>query len=65
MVNDSSTRHYHPVELNNEQRLEVAELLSNLKEAGLAPWNQNLGQFITVCFFRGLNDYRKDVYRND
>lgn len=65
MVNNSETKHYHPVELTNEQRLEVAEMLTSLKDIGLAPVNQNLGQFITTCFFRGLNDYRKDLVQED
>jgi hypothetical protein len=58
-------RHYMPIELSNEQRLQAAELLDKLKEEGAAAKNMNLGQFMSRCFFRGLNEYRKDISRID
>lgn len=65
MSNNSSARHYHPVELSNEQRLETSELMITLKDAGILDDKKNLGQFVNDCFFRGLNDYRKELMRND
>lgn len=64
-MSDNNIRHYHPVEMNNEQRLEASELMASLKEAGLLNGNTNLGQFVTTCFFRGLNEYRKELLRHD
>lgn len=65
MGDHNTTKHYHPVELTNEQRLEASELMTSLKEAGLLPVNENLGQFVSTCFFRGLNEYRKELHRLD
>lgn len=58
-------RHYHPIELDNNQRLEAASMMDQLREAGIVPGNINLGKFITACYFRGLNEYRKELFRND
>ena len=51
--------------MNNEQRLEASELMTSLKEAGFINGSTNLGQFVTICFFRGLNEYRKELFRHD
>lgn len=58
-------RHYHPIELTNTQRLEAASMMDQLRDAGIVPTNINLGRFITGCYFRGLNEYRKDLFRHD
>lgn len=59
------TKHFHPVELSNDERLAASELMTSLKEAGHLPGSTNLGQFISYCFFLGLNECRKDLYRQD
>jgi len=58
-------RHYHPIELDNNQRLEAASMMDQLRDAGIVPENINLGKFITACYFRGLNEYRKELVRDD
>jgi hypothetical protein len=65
MADNNTTRHYHPVELTNEERLQASELMTSLKDAGMLNERENLGQFVTDCFFRGLNEYRKDLMRHD
>lgn len=51
--------------LNDNQRLEVASLLTTLKEAGIVREETELANFITGCYFRGLWEYQKDLVRND
>jgi hypothetical protein len=51
--------------LNDNQRLEVASLLTTLKEAGIVREETELTNFITGCYFRGLWEYQKDLVRND
>lgn len=58
-------RHYHPIELTNNQRLEAAAMMDQLRDAGILPDNINLGRFITDCYFRGLYEYRKELVRRD
>lgn len=58
-------RHYQPIEMTNSQRLEIAELMTRLKDVNVIPVNMNLGQFVTDCFMRGFNEYRKELNRND
>lgn len=58
---DNAAKHYHPVELTNAMRLEIAALMGQLKEDRVIPANMNMGQFISLCYLRGLNDYRKDL----
>ena len=58
---DKSVKHFQPVELTNEMRLEIASLMEQLRENGVLPKNINMGQFINLCYLRGLNDYRKDL----
>ena len=65
MDNHQSVRHYHPIEMTNEQRLEVSELMARLKDANVIPEKMNLGQFVTDCFMRGFNEYRKEMNRVD
>ena len=65
MDNHQSVRHYHPIEMTNEQRLEVSELMARLKDASVIPEKMNLGQFVTDCFMRGFNEYRKEMNRVD
>jgi len=65
MDNHQSVRHYHPIEMTNEQRLEVSELMARLKDANVIPEKMNLGQFVTDCFMRGFNEYRKEMNRID
>jgi hypothetical protein len=58
---DKSVKHFHPIELTNQQRLELSELMNRLREDGVIPASTNLGQFSMLCFLRGLNEYRKDL----
>jgi len=53
------------LELTSGQRLEVAELMADLKEAGLLMDKENMGMFMTTCFYRGLMEYRKDLKYDD
>lgn len=62
---NKATRHFYSIELSNDDRLDTSALLSSLKEEGMMSDNVNLGQFMRECFVRGLNDYRKDLVRND
>lgn len=62
---NQSTRHFYSIELSNSERLDTSALMDSLREAGMLPKNMNLGQFMRECFARGLNDYRKDLVRND
>jgi hypothetical protein len=53
------------LELTSDQRLEVTELMTDLKEAGLLMDKENMGMFMTTCFYRGFMEYRKDLTCND
>lgn len=53
------------LELTSGQRLEVAELMADLKEAGLLMDKENMGMFMTTCFYRGFMEYRKDLSCDD
>ena len=53
------------LELTSDQRLEIAELMADLKEAGLLMDKENMGMFMTTCFYRGFMEYRKDLSCND
>jgi hypothetical protein len=53
------------LELTSGQRLEVAELMADLKEAGLLMDKENMGMFMTTCFYRGFMEYRKDLKYDD
>jgi hypothetical protein len=53
------------LELTSDQRLEVAELMADLKEAGLLMDKENMGMFMTTCFYRGFMEYRKDLKYDD
>ena len=59
------TKQCYAIELTNTQCLEVKELLRELKEAGLLFDKENLGMFMTQCFYRGLTEYKKDVATYD
>lgn len=65
MDSHQSVRHYHPIEMTNEQRLEASEMMARLKEVSVIPSGMNLGQFVTDCFMRGFNEYRKELNRID
>lgn len=53
------------LELTSDQCLEVAELMADLKEAGLLMDKENMGMFMTTCFYRGFMEYRKDLSCDD
>jgi hypothetical protein len=59
------TKHIYGLELTNTQRLEVAEIMHQLKEVGLLMDKENMGMFITTCFYRGFMEYKKDVQNDD
>ena len=58
-------KHMYGLELTDAQRLEVSELMSNLKEAGLLTDKENTGMFMTQCFYRGFSEYTKDLRLDD
>ena len=58
-------RQTYGLELTSGQRLEVAELMADLKEAGLLMDKENMGMFMTTCFYRGFMEYRKDLKYDD
>ena len=62
-MDDSSgnVKHFQPIELTNQQRLEISALMDQLREEKVLPNNINLGQFSMLCFLRGFNEYRKDL----
>ena len=53
------------LELTDSQCLEVTDLMNCLKEAGLLMDKENMGMFMTQCFYRGLMEYKKDVRYDD
>ena len=57
----NQAKHLYGLELTHTQCLEVAELMQNLKEAGLLMDRENMGMFMTTCFYRGLMEYRKEL----
>jgi len=57
--------HLYGLELTDSQCLEVSDLLANLKEAGLLMDKENMGMFMTTCFYRGLMEYKKDLKHDD
>ena len=59
------TKQTYGLELTSAQRLEVSELMADLKEAGLLMDKENMGMFMTTCFYRGFMEYRKDLSCND
>lgn len=62
---NKATRHFFNIEMTNEERLETAALMDAVRDIGLIPVDSNLGRFIKDCFYRGLNEYRKDLVRQD
>lgn len=65
METPDSTRYFLPIEMTNEERLEIASLMDALKDANLISQNLNFGQFVAECYARGKNEYMKDLYRKD
>lgn len=59
-MSEQSKRMYG-LELTEPQLLEVSELMASLKEAGLLMDKENMGMFMTQCFYRGLMEYKKDL----
>ena len=58
-------KYFQPIEINNDQLLEIAVLMAELKKAGSIAENMNLGQFVTDCFLCGFYDYKKELHRMD
>jgi hypothetical protein len=51
--------------MSNGDRLDAVDMMDKLKDLGIIKKNLNLGQFTTLCYARGLNEYRKDVVQKD
>jgi hypothetical protein len=51
--------------LTDDQRLQVASLLTTLKGLGIVREETDFQRFVSGCFFRGLYEYKKDLVRND
>jgi len=62
---ESETKYIYSMEFSNAQRLEVSELHMALKEAGLRASNSNIGMFMRDIFYRGFNEYRKELVKDD
>lgn len=58
---ESDTKHIYAIEITNAERLEIAELHVRLRDEGVLPPNSNVGMFMRQAFYRGLNEYWKDV----
>ena len=61
----NQTKHLYGLELTDTQCSEVSELMHHLKEAGLLMDKENIGMFMTTCFYRGLMEYKKDLELDD
>jgi hypothetical protein len=59
------TKQTYGLELTSAQRLEVSELMHQLKEVGLLMDRENMGMFMTTCFYRGFMEYKKDLKNDD
>lgn len=64
-MDQEHTKYIYSMEFSNAQRLEVSELHMSLKEAGLLPTNSNMGMFMRDIFYRGFNEYRKELVKDD
>ena len=51
----------YAIELTTEEHFRLGEILSELKDALLIPDNTNLGMFMKEAFYRGIDDYQKDL----
>jgi hypothetical protein len=51
--------------LSDDQRLDIASLLTTLKGLGIVRDETDFQRFVSGCFFRGLYEYKKDLSRND
>lgn len=51
--------------LNDDQRLDVASLLTTLKSAGVVKNETDFQKFVTDCFLCGLYKYKKELVRSD
>jgi len=60
-----TAKQLYAIELTSSQRSEVADLMKQLKEAGLLMDKENMGMFMTQCFYRGFTEYKKDLQIND
>lgn len=60
-----TAKQLYAIELTSSQRMEVAELMQQLKEAGLLMDKENMGMFMTQCFYRGFTEYKKDIEIDD
>ena len=58
-------KHIYGLELTDSQLLEISELMHHLKEVGLLMDKENIGMFMTTCFYRGFMEYKKDVKYDD
>lgn len=61
----NQAKHLYGLELTDEQCSEVSELMAQLKEAGLLMDKENIGMFMTTCFYRGMVEYKKDLKSDD
>ena len=60
-----TAKQLYAIELTSSQRMEVADLMQQLKEAGLLMDKENMGMFMTQCFYRGFTEYKKDIEIDD
>ena len=46
---------------HDEETLQLKDILVDLKEERLIPYETTISEFRTICRDRGLNEFRKDL----
>jgi len=46
---------------SSEEMLQLKDILVDLKEERLIPYETTISEFRLLCYERGLNEYRKDL----
>ena len=50
-----------PLISSSEEMLQLKDILVDLKEERLIPYETSISEFKLLCYERGLNEYRKDL----
>ena len=50
-----------PQVFDSAEMLRINDILVNLKEERLIPYETSISEFRLLCYERGLNEYRKDL----
>jgi len=46
---------------NSAEMLQLKDIIVDLKEQRLIPYETSISEFKLLCYERGLNEYRKDL----